>query len=315
MKAEVFYTSGQEEDVHRIQKLLQLRIHHSIDVTPHFVVSRAYENNYERHALATRYVKLLQASIPPHKALRLGVTSLSPYGFYVYSIYFERFYSIQGFSPLFPAVAIHGRMVMVPSLLSKSLLGVEDLSLFLPLHTGGVIEVDFNNSVALQEALTKVSRMLQTDIAQELMAHMSFKKDSDPRALAQEWGVDRGFIETALASRARESTLYDRLSCELDRESLRLGRWSRFGLRIRNNSEIHLPHLEVEIRGPVQIRPSRLEANVPARGHQELAIALKPEELGDFPLEIRFLLPEDHLLADWIPAHHIWLHVSKRKKS
>jgi hypothetical protein len=78
-------------------------------------------------------------------------------------------------------------------------------------------------------------------------------------------------------------------------------------LTVRNDSDVALPDLAVEIAGPAKIRPAHIQATFAPHSAQEIPIAIMPEDVGDFPLEVTFVLPDDKLFADWLPVHHVWL--------
>jgi hypothetical protein len=215
---------------------------------------------------------------------------------------------------LFPAVAIRERMVMVPKDLEKDLTDSPELSpLFLPLETGGVVEVDFDDASALDKACARVGEMLRAEIVQEVRAYHSYHKveDIDLSQMAKDLGVDRNFILDGLRVEAKEKSVYTQLACSLDHDTLPLKYWTKVGLSIRNDSEEALADLEVRISGPAQIRPAKIRTSVGGHSVQQVMIAIRPDEEGDFPLEIMPLLPKDQLLSEWIPVHHVWLHVSQ----
>jgi hypothetical protein len=93
----------------------------------------------------------------------------------------------------------------------------------------------------------------------------------------------------------------------LDRTKITVGQWNQLTLRIRNESDIGLADLTAQVIGPVEVLPARITKTVKARSSAEVGVSVKPSDLGDFPLEITFLLPEDQVLAEWLPRHHIWL--------
>jgi hypothetical protein len=319
MKAEIFFRSGQEAKVETLRRALQRNIYHGLELESSLSYYAAsggggqWEYMYVR---AGRYAKLLVASIPPSKGVRLGAAAPSPYGFYIYSVYMGQQRALQEkrADHLFPAVAIRERMVMVPQGLEKDLTDSQDLSpLFLPLETGGVVDVDFDDPGALDQACTRVGGILRSEIVQEVRAYHSYHKleDIDLSQTAKDLGVDRNFILDGLRVEAKEKSVYTQLALSLDHDTLPLKSWTKVALSIRNDSEEALADLEVRISGPAQIRPTRIQTSVGSHSVQQVMIAIRPDEEGDFPLEIMPLLPKDQLLSEWILVHHVWLHVGQ----
>jgi hypothetical protein len=315
MKAEIFYASGQEDVEQSIRRQLSSRISPQIEVEGH-PISGSYadfDTVRKMYQQASRYVRLLQGSIPPSTRLQIGLTGESAYGFYTYSVYADRtFFFQEGFGNLLPALAIRDRMMLVPFGLSKRLTGAEELlSIFRPLEMGGVVEVDFNNYGDLDAALSKAGEKLRAEVIQEFRAFASYRgrEEIDFGKLAQELGVDWRFIKDSLQARAREMTFYNQLSCRLDVNSLPVERWTQLQLTVVNDSDVGLSGLAIDVAGPVQILPRRLEVDVGPHSSADLKVSIKAGEVGEFPLEFAFLLPGDQIFRDWMPVHHVWLEV------
>jgi hypothetical protein len=115
------------------------------------------------------------------------------------------------------------------------------------------------------------------------------------------------FLQHSLKAEAIEHIVYNRLKCEFNLKKVSLDRWNKVMLVIANKSDMNLADLTVEISGPVQILPSRIQVNLPAQSTVEVPIAIFPQNPGDFPLEITFVQPEDKVLSDWLPVHYIWV--------
>jgi hypothetical protein len=315
MKAEIFHAPGQEDAELRIRNLVSSRIFPSIEVVAHPLSGGPgdFETQNRMRELAERYIRLLQASIPPATRLQLGLSGDSAYGFYTYSDYHYHTSVFQdGFGRLLPALAIQDRMMLVPLGLSTQLTGTYvRLSIFRPLEMGGVMEVDFNDDAQLEGAVSKVGEKLRTEMIQEFRAYASYgrRKEIDFVELAQKLGVDWRFLEDSLRERAQEMTFYSQLSCRLSLESLAAKTWTQVCLTVVNDSDIGLTRLAIEVAGPVQILPHRLEVDVPAHASKDLKVALRAREVGEFPLEIVFFLPGDQIFRDWMPDHHVWLNV------
>ncbi|MEO7142270.1 MAG: hypothetical protein ABI165_02080 [Bryobacteraceae bacterium] len=311
MNAEIFYHPNQEANVQAIAALIAKRIYPGIEVARMQAVNRPglwdRDGAYPR---ATRYVQLLLASIPPDRGIGIGVQWLY-YGFYIYSSYFGQYRSFQqeGAGDLFPAVAVNDRMVLIPEKLGNRLTGSEGLSPFRPLEGGGVLEVDFNQPELLDKALLKIGEMLRAEAVQMVRQYSTYHPGADGniKDAALALGFDAPFVEEALKQQAGRNTFYGQLTCEFDRTDFPVGRWTRVKVKIANPSDVGLHGLSVDIRGPVRVRPSRLETDLPAHGSAQIDIALEPQEEGEFPIEVVFTLAEDRALKDWLPVTEVWL--------
>jgi hypothetical protein len=322
MNAEIFYLEEQESLVPSLKELLRTHIHPGINVTLSKIKVPSREDDPSE--TGRRYVKLLQASIPPEKGLKLEVSRLVTFGYHFYiEVYYMLTYAAFGyrsrrafdkheFDCFFPAIAVRNRMVMIPEGLGKRLQRTwEALSPFNPLEMGGVLEVDFQDEGMLHEAVSQVGGRIRADFLRELRAYASYLSwgETSLPQIAQDLDVDLGFIQHSLKSELIEVAFYQKLTCQFDRHKLSLNRWNKVTLTIHNDSDIDLSELEVEISGPAKIRPTRIQTDVPAKSSAQVLVAVLPEDIGDFPLEIVFVLPDDKLFADWLPTHHIWLQV------
>ena len=311
MRAELYYLASQEQAVGPLAA--RLRQHgYAVERQP---IALSVGGSDAVH-LAERYVKLLQAALPPERGLRVGVVRQD---FMSYSFYF-RVYSLlragessfqRRLVDFFPALAVGERMVLVPLGLQQ-LLAVdgEGVPVFAPFGQGGVLEVRFGDGEAVEVALEQVDRTVRADLLREVEAYASYQGNRalDLDQASQDLRIDPGFLQQTLAAGAAERGGYAGLACELSGTELPLGRFSRVSLLVTNASDRELARLTVSIAGPVRVLPSRIEVSLPPRGRQEVAVALMPEEAGDFPLEVSFALPQDRALAGWLPVHHLWLH-------
>jgi len=322
MNAELFYLESQANLVTPLKDLLREHIHAGIRVDPLMIVTQSYMRGASD--IGWRYVKLLQAAIPPETRLNLTVKDLETFG---YRFYFEVYYTLfssayqsegrklfrdEGLAIFFPAVAIRERMILVPLGLSQRISGVEkEASLFKPFEMGGVIEVDFSDLGSLDRATSQVGKKMRQDLIKELRAYATYQNinEFNLAKIAQDFNLDLGYIQYTITTEAAQALFYQRLSCHFDREVLPINRWSKVMMMVTNDSENALANLEAHVSGPVKIRPSRIQLNLPAHSTTQIPIAIMPEEAGDFPLEIAFSLPEDKLFAEWLPTHHLWIQV------
>lgn len=317
MEAEIFYLKDDDGSIPLLKELLRTHIYPNIKLTLHEFEKSGYVRDMSQVGL--RYVKLLQASIPPEKGLELNFKKLATFG---YRFYLECYYAFNFFSYghsnwtkelnniFFPAVAIRNRMLLIPGSLGEQLKCGNIISTpFYPFEMGGVLEVNFGDKNALNEALVKVGKSLNTELRRELKSYAVHQnlRDINLSEIAEDLGVDMMFIQHSLKAEAIEHIVYNQLKCEFNLKKVSLNRWNKVMLAIANKSDMNLSDLTVEISGPIQILPSRIQVNLPAQSTVEVPIAIFPQNPGDFPLEITFVQPEDKLLSDWLPVHYIWV--------
>lgn len=314
MKTEIFYLEHQKGRIEALKNTLRQHIYPALAITE-YQIEWAREQDASR--AGWRYVKLLQASIPPEKGINLNIHELGVFGyrFYIEVYYAFRYFARRAFqtdrlSEFFPAVAIGDRMVLIPRGLGEKLKGDDQgLSPFNPVEMGGVIETDFDDPAELTQAADQVAGILRADLLRELRAYASYQKaaDFDLARIARDLEMDAGFILHALKAEATELDFYDQLHCELDLHRVSPDSWTKVHLSVRNDSDMDLADLSIDVSGPAAIRPSRLAISVPARSTQTLPIAIKPDGRGEFPIEVTFTLPDDRVFANLLPVHHIWL--------
>ncbi len=317
MEAEIFYLKDDDATIPLLKQLLPTHIYPNIKMTLHEFEKSSYIRDMSQVGL--RYIKLLQASIPPEKGLELNFKRLATFG---YRFYIECYYAFNFFSYghsnwakelnniFFPAVAIRNRMFLIPLSLGEQLkCGNISSTPFYPFEMGGVLEVDFRDKEALNEALVKVGKSIHLELRRELKSYAAYQnlRDINLAQIAEDLGVDMMFLQHSLKSEAIEHIVYTRLKCEFNLKKVSLDRWNKVMLVIDNKSDMNLADLAIEISGPVQILPSRLSVNLPAQATVEIPIAIFPKNPGDFPLEITFVQPEDKMLSDWLPVHYIWV--------
>jgi len=311
MNAEIFFHPDQRLLVQTIASLLRNRLYVGIHVAEMQAISRPGlwdpDGAYPR---AGRYTQLLLASIPPDRGLSLGVRDLY-YGWYMYSHYFGQYREFQQERArgLFPAVAVNDRMVLVPEKLGLRLTGSEALPLFRPLEMGGVLEVDFEQPEALDKALLKIGDMMRAEAVQMVRQYASYRAGAEINTsdASRDLGFEEPFLEEALKQEAGKNSFYGQLACEFSRTAFPMKRWTRVNVKITNPSDVELRGLAMDIRGPVRVKPTRMETNLPARGSVQIDLALQPEEDGEFPIEVVFALAEDRALKGWLPFTHVWL--------
>ena len=269
-----------------------------------------------------RYLKLLQAAIPPEQGISLG---LDEFSYSIYRVYIKAYFSMgpsywgntRGFSgsdllSFFPAVAVQDRMALVPLGLRRSLVRRdEEFPAFPALKAGGVLELDFDDENALRTAVRMVSERLNADFLKELQAYRSFQdlNSLSLQTVADDLNTDLGYLQHLLKGDEHvfDRASYNSLQWTITPEELPVNRWTKVTLSLRNNSDQNVEKLLVQIRGPVKVSPERIELTVAANSSADTLVAINPEESGDYPLEIVGVLPQDKPLADFIHAKPVWV--------
>ena len=269
-----------------------------------------------------RYLKLLQAAIPPQQGISLG---LDEFIYSLYRVYLKAYFSMSGsylgstrsfagsdLLDFFPAVAVQDRMVLVPlGLRQKLVRSNEEFPAFPALKAGGVLELDFNDEDALRTAVRMVSERLHGDFLKELQAYRSFQDLSSLslQALADDLNADLGYIQHLLKGDEHvfDQAAYNDFEWTMTPEELPVNRWTKVTLGLRNNSDQNVDKLLVQIRGPVKVSPERIELSVAAHSSADTLVAIKPEEIGDYPLEVVVVLPQDKPLAGFVQAKPVWV--------
>jgi hypothetical protein len=280
-----------------------------------------YSEEFPRDSRAEqgwRYVKLLQAATPPEQGITLTADIVSFGG---YRAYIRAYFALTGRSltydstistHFFPAVSVQDRMVLVPQGLKAQLAkGTNEMSPFPAFKEGGVLEVNFHDEGAVRNAVRLVSERLHADFLKDLQAYGRFQDlNGVPlQVLADDLSTDLGYLQHLLKG---DQHVFDRASYNyfewsITPEELPVNTWTKVKLTLRNNSDQELERLSVQLRGPVKVSPERIEMTVAARSSAETLVAVKPEERGDYPLEIVGVLPQDKPLAALVNARPIWV--------
>jgi hypothetical protein len=296
---------------------LQAQIYPGLNVTLRPIT---LQGEREAAELGRQYVKLLQASIRPDKGFTLDITVLehSGYRFYIYVYYAFAYHANKKFQEshlrvFFPAVAVRNRMALVPAGLGKELerdWNEQLTSPFKPLAMGGAAEVSFGDPAAVKEAVAQVAQTTRDDLLQEIRAYASHHNpaDIDQSTIARDLKIDVGYLQHLFATGGIEHAFHNQLTCEIAPKKIAFDRWTKVILSVRNDSDVSLSNLQAKISGPVEILPTRIRINVPARSTASVPISLSPIRRGEFPLEIVLALPDEEAFSSWLPAQPpLWL--------
>ncbi|MCI0688604.1 MAG: hypothetical protein L0Y54_15400 [Sporichthyaceae bacterium] len=317
MKAELFINARTADLEPVIRRLVAAEVDARIPVE----VSTVGAGGEQNVVVANRYAQLLQAAIPPELGLTLSVTSLSWLGERTYlQVYWPVAYpsyhgATRSFSPgeldaFFPALAIRDRMVLVPVGQGELLGAVHGVAQTTSVLRGDVAEIDFRDEAAVGAALRTVAGSLTEQLQHELAAWAAGAPEQpiDLAGAARDLDVDAGLLNRILTDRIEQIRVpYRALSCELNTTRLPHGRWTRVMLTATNGSDVPMPRVLLSIAGPVEVRPDRVEVALPAGGAVEVPIAVKPTDLGEFPIEITLVQPQDVPFSTWLLPVHVWM--------
>jgi hypothetical protein len=321
MKVELFYRASK----HSIDVLGDLlRRHLSPDVS---LTAFNLDETDDLAKVATEYVKLIHAALPP--SVVLGVRQFEGFG---RRVYFQVYYSLftypvsqdfHDFDQFVPAVAIRRKMALVPMGLSQALSRLDatydrSISDVLMMNrligevlTGsfgseGLIEVDFGAGDRLAESVRQLNARLRRDLVDELRNYaVHHPEELDLEKAASDLDVDAGFMARIRSELVHED-FYGRLGCELRPQEVALAQWTRMSLSIRNQSDQHAD-VEVVLTGPIEILPKRLRLRVAGNSTGVVEFALKATEKGEFPLEVVLALADNKQIAQWLPVFYIWI--------
>jgi len=282
------------------------------------VDSEEFPPEYSRAEQGWRYVKLLQAATPPEQGITLSVDAASFGG---YRAYIKAYFALTGryltyadtiAHSFFPAVSVQDRMVLVPNGLKAQLAkGTNEMSPFPAFREGGVLEVDFYDDAGVRNAVRLVSERLHAEFLRDLQNHAQFQDlNAVPlQVLADDLNIELGYIQYLLNGdeHVLDRASYNHFEWSITPSELPVNRWTKTTLSLKNNSDQALDRLSVQIRGPVKVSPERVEMTVAARSTAETLVAIKPEESGEYPLEIVGVLPQDKPLAALLRPRPIWV--------
>lgn len=298
------------------------------------------ENHRERYRTGSRYIQLLHGSIPPERQLGIEInTSIALFGSRIYlrvywpmlvqgyywgplglseglyrTIDYRHFDRMHGLGLFLPALAIRGRMVLVPKGQNKELetMGPNEPPPPPPLERG-VIEVDFRNPAEVEQAFIRIGEELRRELRQELAAYQSFhlSDEVDFDAVSAHLGVPPSLLRHAIReeSGARE-LIYHQLRCTAEPAWVITDVQTRMSLRIHNPSKIDLGRLRVQVRGPrsgLEINPERVSVELPAGASVRADFSVVATRPGEFAIEVLFLDADADAARDMLPVQQLWI--------
>lgn len=312
MLVEIFGIGAQTEQIGRIEASVRRFVDEEAEV-------RGFDL-FELEAARERYSKLLQASVDLVQSARVK-------GAYFHSPFYERIYleltsrlyptgwnifrTREELQAFFPAIALRGRIVFVPvgfgDLLARTIGGAD---LPTPMGPLAVTELDTTQPEAVDRALSRLGDELRREVLAELAAYGSWRDvELDPREVARHLEVSPGFIGRVLEQGTALGDAYAKLRCELEVASLRLGRWTRVEVVVVNEGEEPFERVSLEMNGPVQVRPESLIFSVGPGKTVRFPIAIRADEPGEFPVEVKLRATRHRGYEPWLPGRYLWLDV------
>lgn len=257
MKADVFLLKSQRDLYAEIAASLTSQLYERIEVR-----RRELDDDYsedsavDQHAIGKDYLDLLKASMI--KSGDFTVQMEDHHGNWVYmgnhsrGEYFLRLFR-PSLTAIFPAVAIMGRMVMVPHAIRAAFDSPSDFSyLFKPLDLQGVLLVDFQDARGVRTAVSTASRQLKAEIATLCRQYMSLRRIPAPDVQGLTWlsellGISLGFVE-----KYRDEILVPapQLAATITSGAVRMGRPSRVVLELEAKDAVG--NVRVQVRAPAR---------------------------------------------------------------
>lgn len=339
MDAELFCLTEHVELAGSLLRQLNTLVDPTIALKVHDIGTAASD---ERHEIARRYTKLLHASIPPERELRIeAVTGLELFGNRIYlrvywpmlvsgwysypgvdelvwgmywGIYEQHFHARgRGLELFLPALALRDRMVVVPRDQNEALEGMGRNEPAPPPLQRGVIEVDFAASAETERAFERIGRELRSELRRELAAYRSFHPSEplDLDAVSAHFGVPPALLQRAVRENAdTRQQVHRQLRCTLNPTVVVRDLQTRITLQIENPSTVDLGRLRVQLRGPrtgLEVNPEQLEVELPAGATARADLSVAATREGEFALEVLFLDPVVDVPRDLLPVQQLWL--------
>lgn len=339
MEAELFCLNRDLAAAGMLTELLRDKVDQSITLTVH---NMEVGEAWVRFPLASRYAKLLQATIPPSRGMHVHFTAMDWFENRIYlriywpmhvsghwedvagtSVFFEGYHvdrgvmcsanPNRGLELFFPALAVRDRMVLIPRGQDALLTQIGIPSAEQDELPRDVLEVDFGDQEAVERAMTTLSQRLVAEIRREVAAYMVVHPGTelDVSALSAELAIGPALFERSMKE---EASIYEQLSFELTQRRFIQGRWTKTGLVVRNNSPSHIPQLRVTITGPDRAEVEPREMLVEISPHSEVVqdVSIRPADPGELPLRVAVVLSQHELLAlafaPWLsPPTYLWI--------
>jgi hypothetical protein len=326
VNADFFFTADEAYGGDRVARLLKTYVDPEITLSTWGLDTLDWN---VRHQVAQRYSQLLAASLPPEKALTIEVKELmwgerrvyvsvywpvlvTEYGSYHYTYVGTNFFPANpGLGMFFPALAIHDRMVLVPIGQNQTLGQLGPVESEVPdLGARDVQEVDFRNPDDLEAEIRRAGQRIREEIWQNFRAYSSLSQGdmtSLPR-VAADLGVSPTLLEDTIRKRTTDmAAAYADVTAAIEPTSIVQGRWHKLTLVLRRSSQHPLGAVVVNVSGPAQVLPSTSRADLGDAAEVRVALSVKSNDVGEFPLEVSFVPEGQPVLGTSIPPSYVWL--------
>lgn len=237
---------------------------------------------------------------------------VSAYGYNTYTYAGANFFPFNpGLGSFFPALAIHDRLVLVPTGQTETLEQLGPVETEAPGMSGrDVLEVDFRNSDALEAAIRDAGQRIRDELWRNFRAYSRLSRGdmSSLLRIAEDLGVSPTLLGDTIRSRTTDiAGAYEGVTCDVEPTEITCGRWEKLTLHIRAPSSQPRGTVTVAVSGPAQLLPPRNRVDLSGVESVTLPISVKADDIGDFPLEIALVAEDEGLLPDSIPPMHVWL--------
>jgi hypothetical protein len=317
MKAKIFYLSDEQRAragkrdalAAELAGLLRKHIYSGIEVEELPVLDCDPEKaGGNAPAIAREYFDLLQASMVKVNDFCISVEDPEGSPWYMgYEGPVAVTLRKELLDSVLPAVAVMGRMVMLPQRIQDALDCPMGFTCFpKPLDVQGVVLVDFRDAKSKLSAVQQVEEQLSSDIVRLCRRYMSVNKIHQPEfdeTLAEMIGADRDYLES---HRDEILTVSVELEPKVVSGPVRLGQRSRVEIEIRKPPEKALGPVRVQVAGPLDAMPAPFvaELNFSAEGEaaQRIEFEVTAQAPPFCPLEVIF---EPGEVADACPPFPI----------
>lgn len=330
MEAQFFCLDQHESYGETIRGLLSASLESRVDLGVHNIDSAMKLGRLS--SLGDLYARLLVASTPTSQGLSAEVKTYdwlnqSPYLHIYWPVHSSRppytwivdvpFFEQSGFAFFFPALAIRGRMALVPRGQNDQLRRLGGSSPLEPWAGSAkyhreVVEVDFEDQADVENAVRLLSDSLCQEIDRDVEAYRMLHPKADLANIARSLQVDVEFLEWRLQDAVARTDAYRHLSLDISTDTVLLGQWNRVELRISNQSDSAIANVLVLVSsGPVDILPKQIQVDLPAHSVTAVPLSINPKSPGEFPLEFKLISSHDQVLEQWLPSYPIWLKTKK----
>ena len=328
MDAHFFCLNRHESHGETIRGLLATSFESSVAMQVHNIDSARHLGDLS--SLGELYCRLLVASTPPSQGLSIEVRTydwlgVSPYLHIYWPVHSNSppytwtvdvpFFEQGSFAFFFPAVAMRGRMVLVPKGQNNQLRRLGGTSPLTPWEGSSqyhrdVIEVNFEDRAHVENAVRSLAERMSQEIDREVEAYRSQHPKANLADIAGSLEVDLGFLERRLQKAAGRADAYRYLKLDVSTDIVSFGQWNRVELHISNQSFSGISNVMVFVSsGPIDVLPKQIEVNLAAHSVTAVPLAIKPKDPGMYPVEFKLVSSSDELLERWLPTYPIWLTV------